>query len=574
MKAANPLVRFFTNWTKKKTILSLVTVLVLLGAAGGIWAAWPYLRPTEVTPTVTEEPVQKELTYYQDLVVSVASSERDLTVSFLDSEEAAIAGQNFSVKLVRVGSKKDVSLEDLNKTTADSMFSMSSYASSSEEQVQEDETDTAKKAVATEIYTAGISTYQQQLDAAEGTICTDEDGDGSIYQEDLEPGIYQVWYIPVDGYFPSTTIVNVEVKDKVERVVDTKIEEKVTPYVASEDVKPARQTTVEKKVTNTTEKVEKKTETVTKASSSSAVASNPYADAPKQEDGSTDTTTVDSSAQLKDAEGHLLYTDAACTIPATVGTYSETATYYYKTETTETLYTGWQTINGKTYYYNANHQKVTGQQTIDGLMYRFNEDGSLVNSLGAGIDVSKWNGTINWNKVKAAGINYVFVRCGGRYSQKRELFEDPTYGQNVSGALAAGLKVGIYFYSTATTVEEAVEEASLAVVMAKKYNITLPIFIDMEDSVMPKSQLTSIAQAFCQTVQSAGYTPGVYSSISWWKSYLSYSTLSSYKIWIARYNTVLSGGNYTWTGRCDYWQYSSTGSVDGVSGNVDLNIAY
>ena len=110
--------------------------------------------------------------------------------------------------------------------------------------------------------------------------------------------------------------------------------------------------------------------------------------------------------------------------------------------------------------------------------------------------------------------------------------------------------------------------------MAKKYKITLPIFIDIEDSAMPKGQLTEIAQAFCQTVQSAGYTPGVYSSISWWKSYLNYSALSSYKIWIARFNTVLSGGNYTWTGRCDYWQYSGSGSVDGISGNVDLNIAY
>ena len=562
------------KWTKKKTIITVLVLLLLIGAGVGVWAAWPYLRPKEVTPTVSVEPEQKELTLYQDVVLSATSSEKDLTISFQDCAEAAVAGQNFSVKVIRLGSKDEVKLDELNKTTADSMFTMSSYATSVEDQVQEDTTDTSKKAVTADTYTNGISTYQQQLNAVEGTVYTDEDGDGSIYQKNLDPGIYQIWYVPTDGYFPSTPIVNVEVKDKVERVVDTKIEEKVTPYVASEDVKPVRPASVEKTVTNTTEKVEKKTETVTKPSYATAVAVNPYANCPALEDGSIDKSGVDTSAQLTDASGHLLYTDSACTKPATVAIYSESATYYYKTETTEIVYTGWQTINGKTYYFDANHQKVTGQQTINGLMYRFNEDGSLVNSLGAGIDVSKWNGTINWSKVKAAGINYVFVRCGGRYSGARTLFEDPTYGQYVSGALAAGLKVGIYFYSSATTTAEAVEEASLAVTMAKKYKITLPIFIDIEDSAMPKGQLTEIAQAFCQTVQSAGYTPGVYSSISWWKSYLNYSALSSYKIWIARFNTVLSGGNYTWTGRCDYWQYSGSGSVDGISGNVDLNIAY
>ncbi len=562
------------KWTKKKIIITILILLLLVGAGVGIWAAWQYRHPKELTPAVSAEPEQKELTSYQDVVLSAASSEKDLTISFLDSAEAAIAGQNFSVKVVRLGSKDEVNLEEENKTTANNMFTMSAYASSVEDQVQEDAADTSRKTVATDTYTSGISTYQQQVDAVDGTVYTDEDGDGSLYQKNLDPGIYQIWYVPTDGYFPDTPVVNVEVKDKVERVVDTKIEEKVTPYVASEDVKPARPASVEKTVTNTTEKVEKKTETVTKPTYATAVAVNPYADCPTLEDGSIDKSGVDTSAQLTDASGHLLYTDSACTNPATVAIYSESATYYYKTETTEVLYTGWQTINGTTYYFDANHQKVTGQQTINGIMYRFNADGSLVNSLGAGVDVSKWNGTINWSKVKSAGINYAFVRCGGRYSSARTLFEDPTYAQNVSGATASGLRVGIYFYSSATTVAEAVEEASLAVTMAKKYNITLPVFIDIEDSAMPKGQLTEIAQAFCQTVQSAGYTPGVYSSISWWNSYLNYSALSSYKIWIARYNTVLSGGNYTWSGRCDYWQYSATGNVDGISGNVDLNIAY
>ena len=176
--------------------------------------------------------------------------------------------------------------------------------------------------------------------------------------------------------------------------------------------------------------------------------------------------------------------------------------------------------------------------------------------------------------MKASGINYAIIRCGGRYSGSRGLFEDPKYAANVAGASAAGLRVGIYFYSTATNTAEAVEEASLAVALARKGNVSLPVFIDMEDSMIPKGQATAIAQAFCQTVNSAGYISGVYANINWWTSYLDYGVLSPYKIWIARYNSSLSGGRYTWNGRCDYWQYSETGHVDGISGTVDLDYAY
>jgi GH25 family lysozyme M1 (1,4-beta-N-acetylmuramidase) len=198
----------------------------------------------------------------------------------------------------------------------------------------------------------------------------------------------------------------------------------------------------------------------------------------------------------------------------------------------------------------------------------------LVRALGAGIDVSKFHGNIDWNRVKASGINYAIIRCGGRYSDSRGLFEDPKYAANVAGASAAGLRVGIYFYSTATNTAEAVEEASLAVALARKGNVSLPVFIDMEDSMIPKGQATAISQAFCQTVNSAGYTSGVYANINWWTNYLDYGVLSPYKIWIARYNSSLSGGRYTWNGRCDYWQYSETGHVDGISGTVDLDYAY
>ena len=191
--------------------------------------------------------------------------------------------------------------------------------------------------------------------------------------------------------------------------------------------------------------------------------------------------------------------------------------------------------------------------------------------MGAGIDVSKWNGNIDWGKVKSSGITFAIVRCGGRYRNDRTLYKDPNYAANMKGATSAGIKTGVYFYSTALSVGEAVEEASLAVSMARGYKVSLPIFIDMEDSVqagLSTEQRTAIAQAFCETVRSAGYTPGVYANYTWWTTKLNAGALSRYRVWIARYNTTLG-----YSGKYDIWQYSSKGKINGINGNVDVNKA-
>ena len=141
----------------------------------------------------------------------------------------------------------------------------------------------------------------------------------------------------------------------------------------------------------------------------------------------------------------------------------------------------------------------------------------------------------------------------------------------MSGATSAGIKTGVYFYSTALSVGEAVEEASLAVSMARAYKVSLPIFIDMEDSVqsgLSTEQRTAIAQAFCETVRSAGYTAGVYANYTWWTQKLNAGVLSKYRVWIARYNTTLG-----YSGKYDIWQYSSKGTINGIKGNVDVNRA-
>lgn len=276
-----------------------------------------------------------------------------------------------------------------------------------------------------------------------------------------------------------------------------------------------------------------------------------------------------SATELTDASGNKLYKDKECTTVATLKDYSETATFYLPGG-----YTGWQTINGKTYYYNSNHQPVTGTQTIGGVQYTFGADGALATGStgGRGIDVSKWNGSINWAAVKAAGIDFVIIRCGYRGSQTGALVEDPMFRTNIKGATAAGLKVGVYFFTQAVTEAEAVEEASMCLQLCSGYNLAYPIFIDTEDGAraqgLDSASRTAIMNAFSKTIASGGRRPGVYASTYWYNSKLNAGSLSG-TIWVAQYAAACA-----YKGSYSIWQYSSKGTVAGINGYVDMNIAY
>lgn len=253
--------------------------------------------------------------------------------------------------------------------------------------------------------------------------------------------------------------------------------------------------------------------------------------------------------------------------------YDTSSNPVYETKTT-TVYYGWQTIDGATYYFDKNGSKVTGQQVIQGVAYTFSSDG--VRSGTIGIDVSKYQTNINWTKIKNAGINFVMIRCGYRGYGSGVLVEDPMYASHIKGAKAAGLRVGVYFFSQAVNEAEAVEEASMAVSLAKKYGINMPIAIDSEYANggkgradgLSKSARTTVTKAFCNTVKNAGYTPMVYASKSWFSSHLDVSQLSSYKIWVAHYADKCG-----YTGRYDIWQNTDKGKVDGYAGYLDMNIS-
>ena len=279
----------------------------------------------------------------------------------------------------------------------------------------------------------------------------------------------------------------------------------------------------------------------------------------------------DSSVVLKDKSGNVLYTDANATKQATLKDYASTDTFY-----TSPQYTGWRTDGGKVYYYDANHNKITGNQVIGGVMYTFGGDGALSQSSGnRGIDVSKYQGNIDWGAVAASGINFAIIRVGYRGSVSGALVQDPNFKKNISGATKAGIKVGLYFFTQAVNEAEAVEEASMAMSLASGYKVTYPIFIDTESASsgrangLSKSARTAVVKAFCQTVRNGGYKAGVYASKSWYANQLNASALNGYCIWVAQYNS-----SCTYSGKYDMWQYSSKGSVSGIKGNVDMNISY
>ena len=191
-----------------------------------------------------------------------------------------------------------------------------------------------------------------------------------------------------------------------------------------------------------------------------------------------------------------------------------------------------------------------------------------------GIDVSKWNGSIDWNAVKNSGVNYVIIRVGYRGSSQGALIEDPKFKTNIKGATAAGLKVGVYFFTQAVDEVEAVQEASMVLDRISGYKISYPVFLDVEGSggrgdAIDSATRTAVCKAFCNTIKNAGYTPGVYANKTWLTSKMDAGALSGYKIWLAQYAKTP-----TYTGRYDLWQYRSDGKVSGISGKVDLNISY
>lgn len=290
----------------------------------------------------------------------------------------------------------------------------------------------------------------------------------------------------------------------------------------------------------------------------------------------------DTATKLTDNSGNQLYVLDSSSNKYREATYADyfTGKDLYTPVAVTYIYTGWWQLDGKTYYFDANGNKVTGDQVICGAKYSFGSDGALKSGTGTfGIDVSKWNGTIDWNRVAKSGVSYAIIRCGFRGTTVGGLVADDKFKANVTNAQAAGIKVGVYFYSQAVTEAEAVEEASTCLTLIDTYKVkpTYPVFIDIENAGagsrtanMNKSQRTAVANAFCKTITNSGYKAGVYSNKTWLTNNIDTASLTGYTIWLAQY---AQSPTYTAT-RYDIWQYSDKGTVGGISGSVDLDLSY
>ena len=237
--------------------------------------------------------------------------------------------------------------------------------------------------------------------------------------------------------------------------------------------------------------------------------------------------------------------------------------------------------DGKYHFFDLNENLAPNLYKNDN--FQVDEDGIIEYNDGIitskkGIDVSKFQGNIDWSSVKADGVEYAFIRMGYRgYGSAGKLVTDENFEKNIKGATANGVSVGVYFFSQAVNEEEAIEEANYVLEAIKGYDVTYPVVIDIEEVTdkdartadMTKEQWTKNCIAFCETIKAAGYTPMIYGNLKTFFIMLDMEQLTMYDKWFAQYDTSLY-----FPYEFKIWQYSESGTVDGISTDVDLNVSF
>lgn len=181
-----------------------------------------------------------------------------------------------------------------------------------------------------------------------------------------------------------------------------------------------------------------------------------------------------------------------------------------------------------------------------------------------GIDVSHHQGQINWEKVKSAGVDFAIIRCG--FAEDNPSYDDKYWEYNTSECERLNIPYGVYLYSYATIVEDALSEADHVLRLIDGHNLSFPVYLDMEDNSTINSDLSSIATAFCNKISAAGHPVGIYANLNWWTYYLADDCFDNWYRWIAQWNESCE-----YRGEYAIWQYGCTGVVSGIEGNVDMN---
>ncbi len=214
-------------------------------------------------------------------------------------------------------------------------------------------------------------------------------------------------------------------------------------------------------------------------------------------------------------------------------------------------------------------------QTEDGQM-QYMENGVVASH--KGIDVSKYQGHIDWPSVKEDGVEYAFIRLGIRGYESGKIVLDEYFEENMKGANDAGVMAGVYFFTQAVTVEEAQEEAAFVIENLAEYQVSCPVVFDVElisqtgkgrADNLTKEERTEITIAFCEAIRAAGYTPMIYGNIICFTQLLDMVRLNDYEKWYAFYDDYMY---MPYDVSC--WQYTEKGKIKGITGSVDLNIAY
>lgn len=187
-----------------------------------------------------------------------------------------------------------------------------------------------------------------------------------------------------------------------------------------------------------------------------------------------------------------------------------------------------------------------------------------------GIDVSKWNGNINWDKVKSVGINFAIIReCYGKRDPRQV---DKKFKDNINGAKSVGIHTSVYHYSYADSVEDAINEARFCLENIEGMKLEYPVIIDVEDKEQLKlnnRQRTDIVKAFCSEIEKHGYYAMFYCNLNWLNNYLyKDELLPKYDLWLAQWGVDAPSVS------CGIWQKSDKGFINGINGNVDLDVSY
>lgn len=222
-----------------------------------------------------------------------------------------------------------------------------------------------------------------------------------------------------------------------------------------------------------------------------------------------------------------------------------------------------------------NDFSMDGLNILESGEYQYLQDGQVISH--KGIDVSKFQGDIDWQQVAGDGVEFAFIRVALRGYSTGKLVEDEYFEKNIKGALNAGIRVGVYIYSQAISEEELLEEADFVLEKIAPYEIACPVVYDVERVVgadgrmndLTVEERTNLTLLFCQTIENAGYKPMIYHNMEMGVLMVDLETLENYDKWFAYYNS-----DFYYPYEYDIWQYSEKGRVNGIDTDVDLNISF